>query len=48
MKEKERLTGMTAMKEKERLTGMTMNELRTVASEMSLPSYAAGQMADWL
>ena len=33
---------------RERLTGMTMQELRTVASEMSLPSYAAGQMADWL
>jgi 23S rRNA (adenine2503-C2)-methyltransferase len=36
------------MKEKERLTGMTINELRTVVSEMSLPSYAAAQMADWL
>ena len=27
---------------------MTLNELREVASKMSLPGYAAGQMADWL
>ena len=36
------------MNPKERLTGMTLAELKVVASKMSLPSYAAGQMADWL
>ena len=30
------------------LLGLTLEELRAVASGMSLPGYAAGQMADWL
>ena len=30
------------------LLGLTLEELKRVASEMSLPGYAAGQMADWL
>ncbi len=34
--------------EKEYLMGMTLEELKTVASRVSLPAYAAKQMADWL
>jgi 23S rRNA (adenine2503-C2)-methyltransferase len=33
---------------KERLLGMTFDELKTVAARISLPSYAAQQLADWL
>jgi len=33
---------------KKRLLGMTLNELKSVAGELGLPSYAAKQMADWL
>ena len=33
---------------KEQLLGMTLVALNDVASKMSLPAYAAGQMADWL
>ena len=36
------------MTEKKRLLGMTLDELKAVAAEVSLPSYAAKQMADWL
>ena len=30
------------------LLGMTLEELKTVASQVSLPAYAATQMASWL
>jgi 23S rRNA (adenine2503-C2)-methyltransferase len=33
---------------KERLTGMTLEELKTAASRVSLPGYAAKQLAEWL
>lgn len=33
---------------KKPLLGMTLAELKEVAAEAGLPSYAAGQMADWL
>ena len=33
---------------KEHLLGMTLEELKVVASQISLPEYAAKQMADWL
>ncbi|MDR1097399.1 MAG: 23S rRNA (adenine(2503)-C(2))-methyltransferase RlmN [Tannerella sp.] len=33
---------------KERLLGMTLDELKTVASRVSLPGYAARQLAGWL
>jgi len=33
---------------KEQLLGMSLGALKDVASKMSLPPYAAGQMADWL
>jgi len=36
------------MEGKKRLLGMTLNELKTVAEEVGLPSYAAKQIADWL
>ena len=36
------------MTEKKRLLGMTLDELKAVAAEVSLPNYAAKQMADWL
>ena len=36
------------MSEKKRLLGMTLDELKTVAAEAGLPSFAAKQMADWL
>jgi 23S rRNA (adenine2503-C2)-methyltransferase len=36
------------MENKERLTGMTLNELRAVAGRVSLPGYAARQLAEWL
>ena len=36
------------MNQKKNLLGMTLGELRMVASEAGLPSYAARQMADWL
>jgi 23S rRNA (adenine2503-C2)-methyltransferase len=36
------------MEYKERLTGMTLEALKTVAARVSLPVYAAGQLAEWL
>ncbi len=33
---------------KEKLLGRTLEELKTVAQELSLPSFTAKQMADWL
>ena len=36
------------MERREPLLGKTLDELKEVASKASLPSYAAGQMADWL
>ncbi|MDH6533979.1 23S rRNA (adenine(2503)-C(2))-methyltransferase RlmN [Parabacteroides sp. 52] len=36
------------MKEKKRLLGMTLEELKEVVAEVSLPVYAAKQIADWL
>jgi 23S rRNA (adenine2503-C2)-methyltransferase len=36
------------MGNKERLVGMTLEELKTVASHVSLPGYAAKQLAEWL
>jgi 23S rRNA (adenine2503-C2)-methyltransferase len=33
---------------KEKLLGMTLDTLKNVTSMMSLPAYAAGQIADWL
>jgi len=36
------------MGNKERLIGMTLEELKTVAAQVSLPAYAAKQLADWL
>ncbi|MDR0572925.1 MAG: 23S rRNA (adenine(2503)-C(2))-methyltransferase RlmN [Tannerella sp.] len=36
------------MEKKEYLTGMTLEELKTVASRIDLPVYAAKQLADWL
>ena len=30
------------------LLGMTLAELKSVASEIGMPSYSAKQMADWL
>ena len=36
------------MGDKEHLMGMTLEELKAVASKVSLPAYAAKQMADWL
>ncbi|MDR0698230.1 MAG: 23S rRNA (adenine(2503)-C(2))-methyltransferase RlmN [Tannerella sp.] len=36
------------MENKECLTGMTLEELKTVASRVSLPDYAAKQIAEWL
>ena len=36
------------MKDKEHLMGMTLEELKDVALKVSLPAYAAKQMADWL
>ena len=36
------------MVKKERLLGMTLEELKAVAAQVSLPVYAAKQMADWL
>ncbi|MDH6305622.1 23S rRNA (adenine2503-C2)-methyltransferase [Parabacteroides sp. PF5-5] len=36
------------MSEKKRLLGMTLNELKKVAAEAGLPSYAAKQLSDWL
>jgi len=32
----------------EHLSGMTLEELKTAASQVSLPAYAAKQMSDWL
>jgi 23S rRNA (adenine2503-C2)-methyltransferase len=34
--------------DKKRLLGMTLDELKTVASHVSLPGYAAKQLADWI
>ncbi|MDR0395294.1 MAG: 23S rRNA (adenine(2503)-C(2))-methyltransferase RlmN [Tannerella sp.] len=34
--------------DKERLSGMTLEELKAVASRVSLPGYAAKQLTDWL
>lgn len=39
---------MNAMSEKRQLLGMTLEELKQVAAELSMPSYAAKQMADWI
>lgn len=36
------------MSKKKRLLGLTLDELKVVAAEAGLPSYAAKQMADWL
>ena len=36
------------MVDKRQLLGMTLEELKGVASEVSLPAYAAKQMADWI
>ncbi|MDR2679585.1 MAG: 23S rRNA (adenine(2503)-C(2))-methyltransferase RlmN [Tannerella sp.] len=36
------------MKNKEYLVGMTLEELKTAASRVSLPGYAATQLAEWL
>ena len=36
------------MDAKRRLLGMTLKELKDVASEFSLPSYASQQIANWL
>lgn len=36
------------MEEKKPLLGMTLDELKVVAAEAGLPSYAAKQIADWL
>lgn len=36
------------MGEKRQLLGMTLVELKNVAAEVGLPSYAAKQMADWI
>lgn len=36
------------MEDKKKLLGMTLGELKNVTSEIGLPSYAAGQIADWL
>lgn len=36
------------MGNKDRLMGMTLEELKVVASQASLPAYAARQMADWI
>ncbi|MCC8152944.1 MAG: 23S rRNA (adenine(2503)-C(2))-methyltransferase RlmN [Tannerellaceae bacterium] len=33
---------------KKKLIGLTLNELKEVATEVGLPSYAAKQLADWL
>lgn len=43
MKQKEEI-----MENKKPLLGMTLGELKVVAAEAGLPSYAAKQMADWL
>ena len=34
--------------EKEKLLGMTLDELKAVATEVGLPSFAAKQMAEWI
>ena len=34
--------------EKEKLLGMTLDELKAVATEVGLPSFAAKQMAEWV
>ncbi|MDR3251695.1 MAG: 23S rRNA (adenine(2503)-C(2))-methyltransferase RlmN [Tannerella sp.] len=36
------------MENKIRLSGLTLSELKTVASQVSLPAYAAGQIAEWI
>nr|WP_095996291.1 23S rRNA (adenine(2503)-C(2))-methyltransferase RlmN [Massilibacteroides vaginae] len=36
------------MEMKKKLLGMTLDELKKVVSELSLPSYTAAQLADWL
>ena len=34
--------------EKKALLGMTLDELRSVAAEMGMPAFTAGQMARWI
>jgi len=36
------------MNDKKYLSGLTLRELKNVVAEMSMPSYSAGQIADWL